>query len=94
MLHYHIKPFLAWLATMSVPLLLFIVGARDFIKILGITGGVLTGIQTIILILTYWKARHTGWREPEFTLGPMRVTGILLMLVFIIGAVITIMNNI
>lgn len=91
---YHVKPILAWLLTMSVPLFLFIIGARDFIKILGLTGGVLTGIQTLILILTYWKARHKGWREPEFTLGPMRVIGTLLIMVFIIGAVVTIMTNI
>lgn len=89
---YHVKPFVAWLLTITVPIILFLSGARDFIMILGITGGVLSSIQTVILICTYWKARKKGWRQPEFNLGPMRVTGVLLIVVFIAGAIATIMN--
>lgn len=89
---YHVKHSVAWLLTMSVPIVLFLSGARDFITILGITGGVLSSIQTVILILTFWKARKKGWRQPEFNLGPMRVTGVLLIVVFLIGAIATLMN--
>lgn len=90
---YHIRPTLAWLMTVSVPLAIFLVGARDFIQILGLTGGVLTGIQTLILILTFWQARHKGWREPEFSLGPMKFSGVLLIMVFLIGAAVTVISN-
>lgn len=89
---YHIGGVKAWLLTAFVPIVLFVVGARDFVQILGLTGGVLTGIQTLLLVLIFWQARKKGWREPEFTLGPMRVMGALLLLVFTIGAVLTIVN--
>lgn len=89
---YHISPGKAWLATVLVPLVLFAVGARNFIQILGLTGGILTGLQTVILVLVYWKARDKGWRQPEFTMGPMRLTGAALILVFVIGAIATMIN--
>lgn len=89
---WHVKGIKAWLVTMIVPLLIFLVGARDFIMVLGIVGGVLTGVQSVILIVTYWYATKNGWRTPEFSLKYMKVVGSLLMILFVFGAVMTLFN--
>ena len=89
---FSVKKLRAWLYTMVIPIVVYFVGARDFIMVLGIVGGVLTGIQSVIIIGSFWKARKSGARKPEFSLGPMRVTGAILILFFVVGAVLTLLN--
>lgn len=90
---YHLPPPLAWFIVVILPLIIFVLGARDFIKIISLIGGVLAGLQTVIIVLTFWRARLTGWRRPEFTLGPMRIAGTLIILIFLIGVVATLLNT-
>ncbi len=92
MFDYHFSGSKSWWMTVVVPLLLFISGVRDFIAVLGIAGGVLSGIQSIVIVLSFWRARKTGWRKPEFTIGPMRLWGSVLIIFFLLGAVMTIIN--
>lgn len=89
---YRVKTFPAWMYAVIAPLVIFVLGIRDFITVLGVVGGVLVSIQTIILVLTYWKARKTKAREPEFSLGSMYVIGALLIICFAVGGVMTILN--
>lgn len=89
---WHFTGIKAWLVTVIVPLIAFLIGARDFITVLGVVGGVLTGVQSLILIMSFWSARKSGWRKPEFSLGPMKVTGIILMFFFVFGAIMTLYN--
>ncbi|MCD6550317.1 hypothetical protein J7K24_02110 [bacterium] len=49
------KKNVAWLITCSVPLVLFIVGVNDFIKVISFVGGVTIGIDGILVILMYHK---------------------------------------
>lgn len=77
-------------ATVIVPMLIFFTGFRDFIQVLGIVGGIGLGLQSSIVIFSFWRARIHGERKPEFTLGVMSVTGIVMMIVFAIGALLTI----
>ncbi len=88
----HIKGIVSWLMAVVVPIVIFLVGARDFITVLGVVGGILVGVQSIILISTFWAARKKGWREPEFSIGPMKFWGSVLLLLFVFGAVMTIVN--
>jgi len=89
---YKMPALVAWLIVVVVPLTVFILGARDFIKIIGLIGAVLSGTQTIIIVLTYWKARQNGWRKPEFSLGPMKLAGSLIILIFSLGVVFSLIN--
>ncbi len=77
------------LATTLVPLIIFISGFRDFIQVLGIVGGLGLGLQSSIVVFSFWRARIHGERKPEFTLGTMSVTGLLMIFVFIVGAILT-----
>ncbi|OGK38831.1 hypothetical protein A3F34_00560 [Candidatus Roizmanbacteria bacterium RIFCSPHIGHO2_12_FULL_44_10] len=82
----------ALLATILVPLALFVLGARDFISVLGLVGGVLLSIQSAIVIFAFWKSLINGNRKPEFKLGVLSYTGFVLLIIFIIGAVLTLFN--
>src|SRR3989344_3665167 len=82
----------ALLAPILVPLALFVLGARDFISVLGLVGGVLLSIQSAIVIFAFWKSLINGNRKPEFKLGVLSSTGFILLIIFIIGAVLTLFN--
>ena len=56
----NISRFKAEFFVISLPILLFLAGFRQFITILGTAGGVLIGIQAIMLILVCWQARKKG----------------------------------
>ncbi len=79
----------ALFATVIIPLIVFFAGARDFIQILGLVGGLLLGIQSSIVVFTFWKSHTHGERKPEFSLGNMKLAGIVMILVFALGALIT-----
>ena len=55
-----INKILAEFLVISVPLLLFLAGLRQFISILSVAGGVFIGIEAIILIIVCWQARRKG----------------------------------
>ena len=46
---------LAWAITCFIPLLLFLIGLKDFIGVIGFVGGVMLGIDGILILLMYSK---------------------------------------
>ncbi|MCP6718737.1 MAG: hypothetical protein KJI71_00710 [Patescibacteria group bacterium] len=46
---------LSWALTCSVPLILFLAGVKSFIKVIGLVGGVMLGINGILILLMYQK---------------------------------------
>ncbi len=87
MYDYKIKHLLAWALTVFVPLLVFLIGAKSFIKVIGITGAFAGGIDGVLLVLMFWQARKRGERQPEYKLGKKHLIGLLLVLIFIIGII-------
>ncbi|MEM4239590.1 MAG: aromatic amino acid transport family protein [Candidatus Woesearchaeota archaeon] len=87
---YGIKPLLSFVLTLSVPVLLILAGIHSFIKILGLTGALAGGLEGILLLLTYWKARRYGQRKPEYEVRVGLVPIALIVVAFVIGAIITI----
>ncbi|KXK11121.1 MAG: hypothetical protein UZ22_OP11002000506 [Microgenomates bacterium OLB23] len=53
-------------------------------------GGVGLGIQSTIVIFAFWRARIHSYRTPEFSLGPMTLIGVIMILLYAIGALLTI----
>lgn len=71
--------------TLGVPFALFLLGARSFIKVISITGGVFGAIDVILIMLIYRVAVRRGERKPEYSLS---VPGFFIWLVigaFVIG---------
>lgn len=60
-------PFAIAAATLF-PLLLFLLGFREFISVIGIVGIVVGVIEGIVIIFLFQKARTEGDRKPEYEL--------------------------
>ncbi len=78
------KP-LALLLTFIIPLIITLLKLSTFIAVIAITGAVAGGLQGIIIIFTFWKAKLLGERMPEFSLKPHKVLGVVLIVLFGIG---------
>lgn len=52
-----------WVATIGVclvPFLLFCFGLRSFVGVIDIVGGVLVSLETLLIVLMYWRAHRSG----------------------------------
>ncbi len=50
----------SWALVVLVPLIFLLIGARDFIQVIGATGGLLGGLCGLILLIAYERARLTA----------------------------------
>lgn len=57
---FKLNKWLAWFLTGTVPLALFLLGARDFITIIGLVGAAFFGFQTVVILLIHKKAKLSG----------------------------------
>jgi tyrosine-specific transport protein len=77
----------AWLVASCIPVaLLWFAGGADFLKIIGIVGAVAVGIDSIITLFVFLRAKARGKRVPEYSLHLPRPAAILLGLMFVAGA--------
>lgn len=77
----------AWLAASLVPAALFLtMGGADFIFVIGIIGAIAVGIDSIITLFVFLRAKSRGERVPEYSLRIPRSAAILLGLMFVAGA--------
>ncbi len=86
-LDYKLNRKLAFFLTMILPLMIVIFNLSTFITILGITGAFYGGIEGILVVLIFWKAKKMGNRNPEYSLRKHYILGGLLILMFILGMI-------
>ena len=79
------KSWLAWIAVLVVPLAIFLLGSRDFIKTMGIAGSLTFGLTGIVLVFMYWLTKKHGDRKPEFSMPKFYFLGGLLIIMFVLG---------
>ncbi|MBT4604411.1 hypothetical protein HOC01_02125 [archaeon] len=84
---YKIPRKISFLLVMFVPLLIVLFDLTSFISALAITGAVAGGIDGILIVLAYWKAKVLGDRKPEYSLPLMKGVGYLIMTLFAFGIV-------
>lgn len=82
-----LKKNLAWALACFVPLALFLLGFDDFIAIISLTGGVLLGVDVLLIILIYLKAKTKGDLIPAYSVNLPRFFTYFLILFFIAGAI-------
>ncbi|HKL16991.1 MAG TPA: aromatic amino acid transport family protein [Patescibacteria group bacterium] len=82
----------AWVITVTIPLFLFIGGLKSFVKVLGISGGILSGVQGVVLLLAYYKSKKLGTRIPEFKIFLPKFLSYIFYVLFIIGIIYQIIN--
>jgi tyrosine-specific transport protein len=78
---------LATLLACGAPLVLFLLGLRNFIGVLGVVGTLIGVIEGILIILIFKKAKTMGNRQPEYSLRVPSVLLYFLMIVLVLGAV-------
>ncbi len=69
--------------TLGIPLGLYLIGARSFINVISVTGGVFGAIDVILIALIYRRAIKLGKRKPEFSL---KIPGFVLWLIVFLFA--------
>lgn len=84
-LDYRMSTTSAWLLTMAPPLIFFWSGLRNFIDVIGLVGAVAGGLQGILLLAAFLRARRVRLRNPEFRFRVPAVVVWLLMLIFASG---------
>jgi amino acid permease len=67
MVDYKINKTTSWVLACFVPFIIFLLGLTSFIKIIGIVGAVTGGINGIIILLMYLKAKEKGEQTPAFS---------------------------
>lgn len=77
------SPFLACFPS----LILFLLGAKSFIGVLGITGAVSGGLTGIVVVSIFEKAKTMGRREPAFALHLPKLLILVLFFVFLVGMI-------
>lgn len=68
---------LSWAITCFVPLALFLFGVKKFIPVISFVGGVMLGIDAILIILMYQKIK----------LAKFKFLGLPLILIFVLGII-------
>lgn len=82
-----LKKDLAWALACFVPLGLFLLGLKNFILVISLVGGVMIGLDAIIIILVYLKAKTKGDLVPAYSLPLPRLLTYSLILFFILGII-------
>jgi tyrosine-specific transport protein len=90
---YKIRPALSTIITLTIPFLLFLVGIRGFIAAIDIVGGVFVSIEVLLVLLIYWRAKQLGDLDPgKYKLHHASLLGVVLAVVFALGAVYSVWN--
>lgn len=76
---------LAWILTWAIPVALFLLGVRDFIRVISFTGAVFTALLAGLVLLAYERMRRTICRRRHCFVVPRWVT-FFIMLLFVGGA--------
>lgn len=84
---YHFKKYWAYALTIIPPLIIAISGLTSFIAVLAFTGAIAGGIDGILIMLAYLKAKKLGNRKPEYSLKVSKIVIALLILMFSLGII-------
>lgn len=87
-----INKWLAWILSGSLPLLLFLLGARSFVQVIGVIGSVFIGFQ-FIMILWMHKRSKSSETKPDYEIKfPKNIYWILAALLSL-GAILEVCYN-
>lgn len=70
----------------GLPLILFLIGFREFIEVSGFVGTIIGVIEGGVIVLIFKKAKFLGDRYPEYSLKIPSILLYFLIAIFILGA--------
>jgi amino acid permease len=81
-----IKRSIAILMTTLPPMALLVFDWAQFNTIIQYAGGIGVSVTSILIILTFWKAKVSGEKPPAYSLGRLKWVGIVMIIIFSFGA--------
>lgn len=84
---YKIKENLSWFLACVPPLLLFLAGFRDFIRVISFAGSITGGLLGILIILIFYHAKEKGDQKPAYEIHVSREISCLMVVVYLLGIV-------
>ena len=85
------KP-VALFLTCFAPLAIYLAGVKSFILVIGFVGAVAAGLDGILTVLIFLRAKEKGERKPEYSLLGSRVLANLLIFIFSLGLVASLLS--
>lgn len=82
----------AWFFAVFIPLVLYFIGLRDFIRVIGITGAFMLGIEGVIIFLICLKARKSCALKAPYKFRLPTFVKVIFILIFITGVIFQIIN--
>lgn len=90
---YHLEERTSRLLAAVVPYALFLLGFRDFIRVVNFAGGITGGLFGILLILIFYNAKTKGDKKPAYEIKVSRSVSFLMILVYLLGIIYEISYN-
>jgi len=69
--------YFSWVLTCSLPFLLYLLGVKDFIKVIGFIGGVMLAIEGVLILLMYGKVKKNKSKLLVYPLVSVFILGIV-----------------
>lgn len=89
---YGLNKWLAFVLTGVVPLAAYALGIKSFIMVIGFVGAVASGLDGLLTVWLYLRARRHGDRRPEYHLSGVRVLAGFLVFIFSLGLITTLIS--
>lgn len=82
---YNLSEKKSWALACLVPLLIFILGLRDFITVVSFAGSIAGGFAGILIIAAFYKAKKTGDQKPAFEIKVPILLLVFMVFVLLLG---------
>ncbi len=83
---FHWSPFMSYFLVIVIPLILYFLHLNDILKLVSFLGGMLGGMEGIMLILVFQKAKEHSDLKPDYSIPLRKNWSFLLIIALLIGA--------
>ena len=82
---YHLSEKKSWALACFVPLIVFILGFRDFITVVSIAGSITGGFTGILIIVLFYRAKKMGDLKPAFEIKIPIMLSVSMVIILLFG---------
>ena len=90
---YHLSEKKSWALTCIVPLIVFVLGLRDFVTVVNIAGGIAGGFVGILIIIVFYKAKKMGDTKPSYSIKVPITISLAMIAIYSAGIILQIIES-